>query len=51
MTLLWFVIWLISDLVGDNEALTFDPVNGWAATLILAAALDLSRAGGIPGKA
>jgi hypothetical protein len=51
MTLLWFVIWLISDLIGDNEALTLDPVNGWAATLILAAALDLSRAGGIPGKA
>jgi hypothetical protein len=51
MTLLWFVIWLISDLIGDNEVLTLDPVNGWAATLILAAALDLSRAGGIPGKA
>jgi len=51
MTLLWFVIWLSSDLIGDNEVLTLDPVNGWAATLILVAALDLSRAGGIPGKA
>jgi hypothetical protein len=50
MTLLWFVIWFVADLVGDSEALTLDPVNAWAATLILVVALDLSRAGGIPGK-
>jgi hypothetical protein len=43
MTFLWFVIWLICDLVGDRESLTFDPVNAWAATLILAVALDLGR--------
>lgn len=43
MTLVWFVIWFISDRVGDREALTFHPVNAWAWTLILAAALDLSR--------
>ena len=43
MTLVWFVIWLVCDLIGDNESLTFDPVNGWAATLILAIALDLGR--------
>ena len=43
MTLIWFVIWLIANNVGDNEALTFAPVNWWAGGLILAAALDLSR--------
>jgi hypothetical protein len=40
MTLVWFVIWLVADLIGDEAPLTFDPVNGWAATLILAAGLD-----------
>ena len=43
MTFLWFVIWLICDLVGDREGLTFDPVNWWTGTLLLALALDLSR--------
>lgn len=43
MTLLWFVVWLICDLIGDREALTLDPVNWWAGTLILAVALDLGR--------
>jgi hypothetical protein len=43
MTLLWFVVWFISNLIGDNESLVFDPVNGWAGTLLLAVALDLSR--------
>jgi hypothetical protein len=43
VTLVWFVIWFISDRVGDREALTFDPVNTWAWTLILVIALDLSR--------
>lgn len=43
MTIVWLLIWFISDLVGDHESLTFDPVNGWAGTLILAAALDLGR--------
>jgi hypothetical protein len=42
VTLVWFVIWLVSDLIGDRESLTFDPVNGWAATLILAVAIDLA---------
>lgn len=50
MTLIWFVIWLIANNVGDTEALTADPVNGWAATLILAFALDVSRAGGLPRR-
>lgn len=43
MTLAWFVIWLIANVVGGSEPLALDPVNGWAATLILAAALDLNR--------
>ena len=41
MTLVWFVIWLIANVVGDSEPLRFDPVNAWAGTLILAVALDL----------
>jgi len=43
LTLIWFVVWLIWNVVGDNESLTFDPVNWWAGLLILAIALDLSR--------
>ena len=43
MTLIWFVVWLIANSIGDNEALTFDPVNMWAGALLLAAALDLGR--------
>jgi hypothetical protein len=43
VTLLWFVIWLVADLIGDRESLQFDPVNWWAGTLILVVALDLAR--------
>lgn len=43
MTVLWFVIWLISDHVGGHESLLFDPVNVWTATLLAAIALDLGR--------
>ena len=43
MTVLWFIVWFVSDLIGDSEPLSFDPVNVWAGTLILAAALDLNR--------
>lgn len=43
MTLVWFVVWLIFNLIGDREPLLFDPLNVWAATLILAIALDLGR--------
>ena len=42
MTLLWFFVWLICNLIGDEEALTFDPVNWWAGSLLLVIALDLS---------
>ncbi|HEY5693250.1 MAG TPA: hypothetical protein VIR14_01970 [Gaiellaceae bacterium] len=44
MTLVWFVVWLISDHIGSPEPLRFDPVNVWTATLVLAIALDLGRA-------
>jgi hypothetical protein len=43
MTLIWFVVWLIADVIGDHEPLKFDPVNVWAAALVLALALDLNR--------
>ena len=42
MTLLWALVWLIPNLIGDSEPLLFDPVNWWAGTLIFAVALDLS---------
>jgi hypothetical protein len=44
MTVLWFIIWLIANNVGAHEPLILDPVNAWAATLILVVALDLSAA-------
>ena len=43
MTLLWFFVWLVCDLIGDKEGLTFDPVNWWAGTLLLVIALDLNK--------
>jgi hypothetical protein len=43
VTFVWFVIWLIANNVGANEPLQFDPVNFWAAALVLAVAIDLNR--------
>jgi hypothetical protein len=43
MTILWFVVWLISNLVGDHEPLVLDPVNWWTGTLIFAIAVDINR--------
>ncbi len=43
MTILWFVIWLVSNIIGDEAPLHFDPVNWWAGTLLLAVALDLNK--------
>ena len=43
MTLIWFVVWLVWNLIGDREPLLTDPVNWWAGTLLLVVALDLSR--------
>jgi hypothetical protein len=43
MTLLWFIIWLIANSIGDHAPLLWNPVNIWAGTLLLAIAIDLSR--------
>lgn len=43
VTLLWFIVWLVANVIGDHEPLLVDPVNWWAGTLLLAVALDLSR--------
>ena len=43
MTLVWFIVWVVANTIGDAEPLTFDPVNVWAGALILAVALDLGR--------
>ena len=50
MTLIWFAVWFIATLVGDSESLTFDPPNVWAATLILALAVDVNRPPIVPGR-
>ena len=43
MTIVWFIVWFVANLIGDSEPLIFDPVNGWAGTLLAAIALDLGR--------
>lgn len=43
MTLVWFVVWFVFNLIGDREPLRFDPVNFWAGALLLVVALDLSK--------
>lgn len=43
MTLIWFIIWLIANTIGDNAPLLWDPVNVWTGALLLAIAIDLSR--------
>jgi hypothetical protein len=50
MTIVWFVIWLIADLIGDREPLRFDPLNWWAATLLLVIALDINRPQVLPRR-
>jgi hypothetical protein len=42
MTLIWFIVWLVANKVGDQEPLLANPVNWWAGTLIGAVALDLA---------
>lgn len=42
LTLVWFAIWLVANVLGDNETLSADPVNWWTGTLILAVAIDLN---------
>jgi hypothetical protein len=43
LALIWFVVWLIANVVGGSEPLMFDPLNWWAGTLMLVVVLDLSR--------
>ena len=43
MTMIWFIVWLICNVIGDHEPLLFDPVNWWTGTLLAAIALDLGR--------
>lgn len=43
MTIIWFVVWVVANAIGDHEPLRFDSVNVWAALLILAIALDINR--------
>jgi hypothetical protein len=43
VTIVWLIVWFVSDRIGDREGLTFHPVNLWAGTLLLAIALDLNR--------
>jgi len=42
VTFLWFIVWFFANLIGDNAALVFDPVNWWAGLLLFAVALDLA---------
>jgi hypothetical protein len=42
VTLIWFFVWLVSNVLGDNAPLTFDPVNWWAGLLLFAIAVDLA---------
>jgi hypothetical protein len=42
MTVIWFIVWLISDHTGNRAPLLFDPANVWTATLLGALALDLA---------
>jgi hypothetical protein len=42
VTFVWFVVWFVWTLVGDDEPLTFDPVNFWAGSLLFAVAVDLA---------
>jgi hypothetical protein len=44
MTFVWFIVWLIWDLIGDEEPLLLDPVNFWTGALIFAVAVDLGGA-------
>ena len=37
-----FLIWLVCNIIGDEEVLTFDPVNWWAGFLLFAIAIDLA---------
>jgi hypothetical protein len=46
LTLIWLLVWFLA----GHAALTLDPVNAWAATLILAVALDVNRPAALPRR-
>lgn len=48
MTFLWFIVWLVANLWGDEEPLLFDPVNFWTGALIFCIACDLGAAHAVP---
>ena len=50
MTIIWFVVWLIANNIGDHEPLLFNPLNVWTATLLLAIALDINRPQVLPRR-
>ena len=50
MTVAWFIVWLVANLIGGDQPLRLDPVNAWTATLIMVIALDLNRSREIPRK-
>ena len=43
MTFIWFIVWFISDRIGDRESLAVAPADWWAITLLGAIALDLGK--------
>lgn len=45
MTFVWFVIWLLCDLIGAPAPLEFAPVNIAAGFLLFAVACDLATTG------
>jgi hypothetical protein len=50
MTIVWFIVWLIANNIGDAEPLRFAPVNWWAGTLLLVIALDINRPERLPRR-
>ncbi len=44
MTLIWFIVWIITNTFFSESPLQFDPVNAWAGFLLLAVAIDLAGA-------
>jgi hypothetical protein len=50
VTLLWFIVWLICNVIGGHEPLVFDPVNWWAGFFLAALALDLASVHATPAR-
>ena len=43
VSIIWFIVWLIADHIGDHAPLLLNPPNVWATTLLLVVALDINR--------